>query len=87
VDWKGSRPDKLFALVYSIAALVQVRESSRRHWLAAAAVMQACAEGGRPDAAAPAVKLLLPIKPKSVELTDEFRAAFKMLFRSGRWAA
>jgi hypothetical protein len=49
--------------------------------------MQACAEGGRPDAAAPAVKLLLPIKPKSVELTDEFRAAFKMLFRSGRWAA
>jgi MoxR-like ATPase len=26
VDWKGSRPDKLFALVYSLAAVVQVRE-------------------------------------------------------------
>ena len=88
VDWRGSRPDRLFALVYSIAALIQMRPESVRGWLAAVKVLEACAKGGRPDAAAPAVKLLLAAKPRGASVPDSLRQAFRDLFAgSGRWVA
>lgn len=88
VDWRGSRPDQLFALVYSIAALVQIRPSSPKGWLAAIRVLEAAAARQRADVAAPAVKMLIRSKPKGVSVPDSLRDAFAPLFaHSGRWAA
>ena len=88
VDWRGSRPDQLFALVYSIAALVQIRPSSPKGWLAAIRVLEAAAAHQRADVAAPAVKMLIRSMPKGVSVPDSLRDAFAPLFaHSGRWAA
>jgi len=86
VDWRGSRPDRLFALVYSIAAILQMSGVTEKKWRQSVDVMVACAEGGRPDAAAPAVKILIDLKPKKVALPETLRAAFSDLFAAvGKW--
>lgn len=88
VDWRRSRPDQLFALIYSIAALTQMREPSPKAWLAAINVLESAAAVDRADVAAPAVKMLIRCKPKGVAVPDSLRESFKALFtHSSRWAA
>ncbi|MEJ7648595.1 MAG: AAA family ATPase [Nakamurella sp.] len=88
VDWRHPRVDRLYSLIYSIAALTQSRPPTSKGWLAAVAVLEAAANGGRPDVAAPAVKMVLRAKPRNVDVPETLRAAFTDLFAAtGRWAA
>lgn len=87
VAWTSDRPDKLFALLLSIATLVSQGRGKDR-WLQAAEVMTACAKAGKPDVALPTVRILLANAPKGVQPPAALARAFGDLFRrSGRWAA
>lgn len=80
VDWASERPDRLFALIGSVSALVRMRLNADKKnsavWESGMAVLVACAEGNRPDAATPAARALLNLKPADAKLTRKMRDAF-----------
>jgi len=91
VDWKGERPDRLFALVNAVTAISHLRVAEGQRaadaWTAGMKVLCACAEGGRPDAAMPGARSLLNEQPSGAKLTAEMRRSFvDILTRMGRLA-
>lgn len=92
IDWKNERPDRLFALVGAVSALVRMDlagdRNNVRSWEKGMAVMVACAAGDRPDAATPYVRGLINQRPKEAKLTKDMRTAFApILQRMGRLTA
>lgn len=86
-DYRNDRADRLFALMSSIRAYVQVR-GDKATWQKGLAVLTACASGGKPDVAMPGARELLNSIPQGASIPQATRAAFTDLFnRSGRWAA
>lgn len=87
VDWGRERPDRLFALMQSLTAMTL---ADRKLLPKAAKVTAACARGGRPDVALPAIRRLSEASPEEFlgALTDRDRAEFSRLFAAtGQWAA
>lgn len=92
VEWSKERPDRLFALVGAVVAIVQMdlaaNPTNTKVWEKGMAVLVACAEGGKPDAAMPAARKLLACKPSDAKLTEAMRDAFApILTRMGRLTA
>lgn len=81
VDWKNERADRLFALVQSVTSLGLAKDEL---WRKATLVMAACAEGGKPDAAAPGAQKLMTNKPEDAKMPSQFRDAFLELFSTTR---
>ncbi|WP_051442123.1 AAA family ATPase [Arthrobacter sp. H14] len=77
VNWRDERADRLFALVQAVTALGL---SKPELWRKATLVMAACADGGKPDAAAPGAQKLMNNKPDDAKMPVEFRVAFLELF-------
>lgn len=87
VDWAGTRPDRLFALTGSIAALVQTRADVTT-WQKGVRALTVCAANQRADVALPAMRTLLNNRPKGTTIADVTRNAFADLFgRIGSWQA
>lgn len=87
IDWETERPDRLFVLMQAVAALSL---ADRKLMPKAAKVMAACARGGRPDVALPAIRRLMNADPEgfggALSLRD--RAEFTRMFQvTGQWAA
>jgi len=92
VEWSKERPDRLFALVNGVVAIVKMElaadSRNTKVWEKGMAVLVACAEGGKPDAAMPAARHLLAAKPSDAKLTEAMRDAFApILTRMGRLTA
>lgn len=92
VEWSKERPDRLFALVNGVVAIVKMElaadSRNTKVWEKGMAVLVACAEGGKPDAAMPAARHLLAAKPSDAKLTESVRDAFApILTRMGRLTA
>lgn len=92
VEWSKERPDRLFALVNGVVAIVKMDlaadSRNTKVWEKGMAVLVACAEGGKPDAAMPAARHLLAAKPSDAKLTEAMRDAFApILTRMGRLTA
>jgi MoxR-like ATPase len=92
VEWSKERPDRLFALVNGVVAIVQMDLTAdprnTKVWEKGMAVLVACAEGGKPDAAMPAARRLLGDRPEGAKLTEKMRDAFApILTRMGRLTA
>lgn len=86
VDW-SERPDRIYALVSSVVALA-VSDGGKRRWEQGIAVLTACAEAGRPDAAYPGASTLLASIPQEAKVPQRTAQAFADLMgRIGRWAA
>lgn len=75
VDWKNERPDRLFGLLSGVEALA-VSKDEARVWEKAVGALTACAEGGKPDVALPAMRTLLNKRPKGTKLTQGTRDQF-----------
>lgn len=91
VDWAGDRPDRLFALMSSVVALVAYSAgdtaSHSKLWASGTDALVACAGAGRPDVAYPAVRQLLAAPPVKLPPLGSLQAAFAdLLGRQGRWA-
>jgi len=84
VEW-ASRPDRIFALMNSVVALVTARGDVRT-WGQGMNVMVAAAKAGRPDVAYPATVALVETRPHGAEVPDKAREAFgDLMVRTGRW--
>lgn len=77
VDWKKSRPDRLFALMQSITALGL---GDAKNWLPATRVMTACANSGKADVAAGGAQRLANAIPSGKDYPQSFLDAFTTLF-------
>jgi hypothetical protein len=91
IDWAGERPDRLFALLGSVTALVRMNliggKADKTSWEKGMAVLTACAAGGKPDAAIPSARVLVNLRPGDGDLTSAHREAFApLLTRMGRFA-
>jgi len=78
VNWSALRPDRAFALLNGIQAIVQI-DGSYETWNQGMAVAEAAARGGRPDTATPFVRALTRSTHMSRGVTASFRAAFGTL--------
>lgn len=86
VDWTV-RPDRIYALVLSLASVARMRGDTKT-WTKAAAAMASCASHGRPDLAYPGMRQLMQAKPDDARISPAVTAAFSDLFVStGRWSA
>lgn len=86
VDWT-IRPDRIFALTTSVAAIAQSR-GDKTTWEAVMEVVARCAESGRPDLSYPAARSLLSVQPNTAKVPAGVVNAFGDLFeKMGRWAA
>jgi hypothetical protein len=84
VDWT-ERPDRIYALVTSLAVIGQM-DSNSKVWSKATAALTACATAGRPDIAYPGMRSLMQCKPDSVRVPAATIGAFRELFTAtGRW--
>lgn len=83
VKWSTERPDRLFVLMQSVSALAT--GEPKRYWRKAMDVMTACAQGGKPDAAAPGAMTLLTAMPVGESIPASFSAAFKGLMERTRY--
>ncbi|MFD6093384.1 AAA family ATPase [Oerskovia sp. NPDC060338] len=86
VKWGTERPDRLYVLCRSLAAIA-VAEGTRQVWTQAARALTVCAESGKVDVALPSVRTLLTHMPADATVPDRMRNAFAdLLGRAGRWA-
>lgn len=76
VDWRNTRPDRLFALLQSIES---VGLTSPKWWRRAALALTACADGGKPDVAMPYAQRVLSRVPKGEKIPAEAVDAFQEL--------
>lgn len=87
VDWRGERPDRLFATLNSVAALALSR-GDKATWEQAMDVFTYSADNGRKDTALPAVRMLFNAMPQGATIRTKTEQAFADIFRkSGRFAA
>ncbi|WP_277212329.1 sigma 54-interacting transcriptional regulator [Isoptericola croceus] len=85
VDWSGERPDRLFVLVQSVAALA-VSDDTTGTWTGAIRALTLCAEAGKPDVALASMRTLLAKRPSGVRIPARTRDAFADLFtHAARW--
>ena len=75
VDWKGDRPDRLFALMRGVNALV-LSDGSKKVWEQGVKALIACANGGRPDVALPYAQTLANNMPEGATIPQAFLDAF-----------
>ena len=82
-----ARPDRIFALLGAVSAIVLSR-GDKATWERGMAVVTACAAAGRPDVAHPATSAMLRSIPKGARPSPATVRAFSSLFsRMGTWAA
>ena len=87
VNWTSNRPDRLFALMTSVEAIVANRGTTTA-WNRGLAVTIAGATAGMPDVVWPAAQQFLQTKPAGAKLPTTFRTAFReMLVLTGKWAS
>lgn len=79
VDWKGERPDRLFALMVSVRSLA-LESQDVKVWTQAMGVMTACAAAGKPDVATPGARTLLSRMPSGATVPADAAAAFEDMF-------
>jgi hypothetical protein len=86
VNW-SERPDRIYALVTTLAAVGRIGNNPRT-WSRAVAALTACARYQRPDLAYPGMRSLMQYVPEGVKVPQETISAFRELFTAtGRWKA
>lgn len=75
VDWSNERPDRLFALVTAVRGIA-MSSGDVKDWKKGMAVLVACAEGGKPDVAAPGARQMLRDMPSAAKMPRGTREAF-----------
>lgn len=80
VDWSGERPDRLFALLTSIKAVLAA-DLTKPTWRSGVRLVTRCAEAGKPDVAAPLARYLFSRVPDDTNIPRDARDAFDSLFQ------
>jgi MoxR-like ATPase len=87
VDWT-SRPDALYVLLGSIAAMCRSGGTHQDRWDDAVAVMVSAGQAGRADLAAATIRALMTCRPKGRDIPAAARRMFSDIFTaSGRWSS
>lgn len=79
VDWSGERPDRLFALLTTVKAILAA-DLTTSSWKQGVRLATRCAEAGKPDVAAPLARWLFARTPDDTEIPAHARDAFSSLF-------
>lgn len=80
VEWAKERPDRLFALITSVTALVMA-DLTKPNWQKGMRLLVSCAQNGKPDVAIPGARTLLKVRNDDWNMPAGTREAFASILR------